>query len=141
MTTLIDLGEQVSSGSSGFCKQMALKVHPLNRLLELEGTRGPAIHYLVYVEVNQQIPCIKIYNEDILLLVILTMTYSEEVPVMVGSKIIDRVMGLITKGEIVRATGTWKQAHFNSVMSGSLQLPCRGEGSGVLQRGHSLHSP
>ena len=28
------------------------------------------------------------------------MTYSEKVPVMVGSKIIDRAMGMITKGEL-----------------------------------------
>ena len=29
VTTLINSGAQVSSVSSGFCKQMALKVHPL----------------------------------------------------------------------------------------------------------------
>ena len=46
-----------------------------------------------------------------MLLVIQTMTYSEKVPVMVWSKIIDRAMGMITKGELVRATVTWKQAH------------------------------
>ena len=54
------------------------------------------------------------------------MTYSEKVPVMVGSMIIDRVMGMTTKGELVRATMTWKQAHFGAVMSGSLQLPNKG---------------
>ena len=57
-----------------------------------------------YVRVNLQIPGIRGYNEDVLLLVILTMTYSEKVPVMVGSKIIDRAMGMTTKGELVRAT-------------------------------------
>ena len=35
---LIDLRAQVSSVSSGFCEQMALKVHPLDRQLKLEGT-------------------------------------------------------------------------------------------------------
>ena len=102
---------------------MALKVHPLDRLLDLEGTGGSAIPFLGYIEVNLQVPVIKGYNEDILLLVILTTTYSEKVLVMVGSKIIDRVMGMIMKWELVRATMTWKQAHFGVVMSGSPQLP------------------
>ena len=50
---------------------------------------------------------------------------------MVGSKLIDRVMGMITKGELARATATWKQAHFHAVVSGSLQLhhrSARGDG-------------
>ena len=42
---------------------------------------------------------------------------------MVGSKIIDRTMGMMRKGELMRATVTWKQAHFSAVMSGLLQLP------------------
>ena len=51
---------------------MALKVYTLDRLLELEGTGGSAIPYLAYVEGNLQIPGIKGYNEDVLLLVIPT---------------------------------------------------------------------
>ena len=120
---------------------MPMKVYPLKGLLELEGTGGSAILYMGYVKVNLQIPGIKSYNQDVLLLITLTMTYSEKELVMVGSKIIDRVMGMITKGELVRATATWKQAHFGAVMSGLLQLPHEGaEEMGVLQRGHSLWS-
>ena len=85
MTALIDSGAQVSTISTGFCKLLTLEVHPLGLLLELEGTRDSAIPYLRYVEVNLQIPGIKGYNEDSLKLVITTMTYSEKVPVMVGS--------------------------------------------------------
>ena len=66
---------------------------------------------------------IKVYNEDILLLVIPAMTYSEKVLVVVESKIIDQVMGMIMKGELMRATVTWKQDHFGAVMSGLPQLP------------------
>ena len=54
------------------------------------------------------------YNEDVLLLVIPTTTYSEMVPVMVGSKIIDRTMTLMTKGELTKVTTMWRQAHFGS---------------------------
>ena len=90
VTTLIDSGAQVSSMSCCFCEQMALTVHPLDWLLEVEGTGGSAIPYLGYVEVYLQISGIRVYREVILLLVILTTTYSEKVLVMVGSKIIAR---------------------------------------------------
>ena len=124
MTALINLGAQVSIVSSQFCEDLALQIQPLGQLLELEGTGGSAIPYRGFVEVNLQILRIKNYNEDVLLLVIPTMTYSEMVPVVVGSKIIDRALSLMTKGELLKATTMWRQAHFGAVMSGSLQLPC-----------------
>ena len=55
----LNSGAQVSIVNSGFCEQMALMVHPLDQLLELEGTGGSAIPYLGYVEVNLQIPGIR----------------------------------------------------------------------------------
>ena len=63
-------------------------------------------------------------------------TYSEKVPLVLGSKNINRVMGMITQGELVRATATWKQTNFSVVMSGLLQLHHKyARGMGVLQRG------
>ena len=76
------------------------------------------------LEVILQIPSVKSYNEDVLLLVIPTTTYSKMVPVMIGSKIMDWAMGMMTEGELVRAMATWRQAHFGAVMCGLLQLPC-----------------
>ena len=95
--SLIYLGHRSLSVSSGFCEQMALKVLPLDRLLKLEGTSRAAIPYLGYVEVDLQIPGIRGYNEEFVLLVMLTTTYTEKVLVMVGSKIINREMGIIMK--------------------------------------------
>ena len=132
MTTLIDSGAQVCSISSQFCQHLALQIHPLGQLLELEVTGGFSFPYLRFVEVSLQIPGIKSYNEDVLLLVIPMTTYSEMVLVMVGSKIIDSAMSIITKGELMKMTMTWRQAHFGAVMSGSLQLPHMGSnGTGV----------
>ena len=105
---LIDSGAQVSSVSSQFCEKLALEIQPLGQLLELEGIGSSAITYLGFMEVNLQIPGIQCYNEDVLLLVIPTMTYSKMVPVVVGSKIIDRALSLITKGELEKATMTWR---------------------------------
>ena len=95
-TALIDSIAQVSSISTKFCENLALHIQPLGWLLELEGTGGAAIPYLEFVEVDLQILGIRNYNEDVLLLVIPTMTYSETVPVVVGSNIINKVLSLMT---------------------------------------------
>ena len=132
MTALIDSAVQVSSISSQFCKDLALQIQPLGWLLELQGTGSSAIWYLRFGEVNLQIPGIKNYNADMLLLVIPTMTYSEMVPVVIGSKIKDRALRIITKGELMKVTKTLRQAHVGTVMSGSLQLPhASSDGTGV----------
>ena len=106
VTALIDLGAQVLSISTQYCKDLALPIQPLGWLLELEGTGGAAIPYLRFLEVNLQIPGIRNYNEDVLLLVIPTMTYSKMVPVVVGSKIIDKALSFMTAGELAAATTT-----------------------------------
>ena len=59
-------------------------------------------------------------------MVIPTITYSKMVLVVVGTKIINKALRLMTMGELAKATMTWRQAHFGAVMSGSLQLSCRG---------------
>ena len=124
VTALVDSGAQVSNISAQLCKDLGLKIQPLGQLLELEGTVGAAIPYLRFVEVNHQIPGIRGYNKDVLLLAIPTTAYTEGVLVMVGSKIIDWALSCMTTGELACATVTWQQAHFGVVMSGSLQLSC-----------------
>ena len=113
---------QVLSISAQFCKEVTLQIQPLGWLLELEGTGGAAIPYLRFVEVNLQILEIRNYNEDVLLLVIPTRTYSKTVAVVVSTKKIDKALSLMTVGELAKVTMTWRQGHFGAVMSGSLQL-------------------
>ena len=107
VTALVDSGAQVSNISAQLCAKLGLKIQPLGWLLELEGTGGAAIPYLRFVEVNLQIPGIRRYNEDVLLLAIPTMAYAKRILVMVGSKIIDRALGYMTVGELAKATATW----------------------------------
>ena len=122
VAALVDLGAQVLIMSAQLCEELGLEIQPLGQLLELEGTGGAAIPYPGFVEVNLQILGIRRYNKDVLLLAIPTMAYAERVPVMVGSKIIDKALSCVTAGELAKATVTWRQAHFGAVMSGSLQV-------------------
>ena len=122
VAAFMDSGAQVSNISAQLCKELGLEIQPLGWLLELEGTGGAAIPYLGFVEVNLQILGIRCYNKGVLLLAIPTTAYAERVPVMVGSKIIDRGLSCMTVGELTHATATWQQAQFGAVMSGSLQL-------------------
>ena len=122
VTALVNLGAQVSNISAQQCKEIGLEIQPLGQLLELEGTGGAAIPYLRFVEVKLQIPGIRGYNEDVLLLAIPTTAYTERGLVVVGSKIIDRALSCMTVGELTCTTVTWQQAHFGAIMSGSLQL-------------------
>ena len=142
MTALIDLGARVSSVSSQFCKDLTQQIQPLGQLLELEQTGDAATLYLGFVEVNLQIPGITNYNEDVLLVVIPTTTYSKIALIVVGSKIIDRALSLMTKGELTKAATMWRQAHFGAVMSGSLQLThTSSDKTGMEEEvGHSSHS-
>ena len=122
-TTLIDVGAQVSSISTKFCKDLALQIQPLGQLLELEGTGGAAIPYLRFVEVNLQILGIRNYNEDVLLLVIPTMTYSDKVLVMVGSKIIVKAddYGITCKSDHDMATSSLWSSHVRATAT----IPCQ----------------
>ena len=122
VTALVDSGAQVSNISAQLCKDLGLEIQPLGQLLELEGTGGAAIPYLRFVEGNLQIPGIRGYNEDVLLLAIPTTAYAEGVSVMVGSKIIDKALSCMTVGELACGTMTWQQAHFGAVMLESLWL-------------------
>ena len=67
---LVDLGAQLSTMIIKFVKQLGLKIHQLDRILRLEATGGGDIPYMGYVEVNLEIPEIKAFNEDVLILVL-----------------------------------------------------------------------
>ena len=141
VAALIDSGPQVLSISAQLCEDLTIQIQPLGHLLELEGMGGAAIPYLGYVEVNLQIPGIKVYNKDVLLLVIPTTTYSKAALAVVGTKIINKALSLMTMGELVKATMTCRQAHFGAVILGSLQLSCSGSGQCEVTNGaaSSIH--
>ena len=40
VTALLDTGSQVTHVSEAFCQAKGLQIHPLNHLVEIEGTGG-----------------------------------------------------------------------------------------------------
>ena len=107
VTALVDLGAQVSNISAQLCKEIGLEIQTLGQLLELEGTGDAAIPYLRFVEVNLQIPRIRGYNEDVLLLAIPPQPMLREFWSWWVQKIIDRALSCMTAGEVAHATVTW----------------------------------
>ena len=62
--------------------------------------RGAVILYNGYVDVNPQIMGLRVYNVDILLLVIPTTSYGKEVSIITNTKVIDKAMKVITQDEL-----------------------------------------
>ena len=110
----------------------------IGSVIGARGDRGAAIQYLGFMEVNLQILGIANYYEDILLLVIPTTTYSETVPAVVGSKIIDKALSLMAKGELAKVTMTWRQSHFGAFMSGSGSLQLSHTSSNKIEVGEEV---
>ena len=50
ITSLVDSGANMSAITRSFAKELKLKVHKLNKLLDIEGTGGAEVPYHGYVE-------------------------------------------------------------------------------------------
>ena len=63
-----------------FNKHMDLPIEHLNCILHIEATGGK-IPYLRYVELNLQVPGVKAFDEDVLILVLEDSDYSKRVSI------------------------------------------------------------
>ena len=79
-----------------FVKQLGLKIHQLDRILNFESTRVTDIPYTGYVKVNLKFLEIKAFNEDSLMPVIEHSPYAQRVPIQLGTLHIDRALDLIS---------------------------------------------
>ena len=105
---LVDSGAQVSSISDTFAKKLGLQIKKLDALLELEPTGGGVVPYDGYVEVRMQIPNVKAFDLDVLMLVIPESQYSHRVPITLGTIHIDEIIGLITDEELYHVDKSWQ---------------------------------
>ena len=74
---IIDSDTHVSLITKGFCVDYGLKVRPMERCLNLVGTKGFLVLYLGYVKINVKIPHILQYNEDLVMSIIPASCYGD----------------------------------------------------------------
>ena len=119
---LLDSGAQMSTITISQAKKMGLKIQNLDSLLDIVGGGGIAITYIGYVEVNLQIPKIKNYNEDALLMVMNDSKYGHKVPFAIGTTHIHAALKVMTEEEWDNITFPWQ----------SVALPaCTSKASGM----------
>ena len=106
---LVDSGAQISSISDKFAKLLGLKIRKLETLLDLEPTGGGSVPYEGYVELRLQIPNVRAFDMDVLMLVIPESEYAKRVPVTIGTLHIDEIINLITDEELKQADHNWQR--------------------------------
>ena len=89
-------------------KKMGLKILNLESLLDIEGGGGIAIPYIGYVEVNLQIPEIRNYNKDALMMVMNDSRYGKKVPFSIGTIHMHAALKEMTKEERKNMSQTWQ---------------------------------
>ena len=122
ITCLIDSGSCMSAMVKSFAKALNLEIKPLNTILDIEVTGGGTCPYYGYVECRLQLPQIKKFDVDVLMLIIDDSEYGVRVPVQVGTLHIDMALDLATEAEMKRLSRRWERAkmatalHMNSMI-------------------------
>ena len=108
VAALIDSWAQLSSISISLAKMLELEVKSVRTILDLEGTGGLTIPYLGYVETRLQIPEVKAFDRDVLMLVVQDSSYCNRVPIALGTTHIDMLIKLATQEELGKLS-CWKR--------------------------------
>lgn len=90
-TGLLDTGAQLSLISRDFCKEHNIPIQSLSTLVGCDSVNGTEVQYEGYAEVNFQVPG-RDFNEDHLFLVVPPINYHKQVPVIIGTYILDRLV-------------------------------------------------
>ena len=110
ITSLVDSGACMSAIVKSFAEELQLEIKPLKTILDIEGTGGGEVPYHGYVECHLQLPQIKKFDVDVLMLVINDSAYGMRVPIQIGTLHIDMALELATKAEMERLSHKWDQA-------------------------------
>ena len=95
---------------------LELQVKSLRTILDLEDTGGLTIHYLGYVETRLQIPEVKAFDRDVLMLVVPDSSYCR-VPIVLSTIYIDMLFKLSTQVELGKLICCWKRG---AVLTGAV---------------------
>ena len=90
-------------------QELGLKIQQLQTILDLEGTGGLDIPYEGYMELNLDIPEVKGFKEDVLMLVVKDSAYWNKVPVAIGTLHINMILNVATKEELENMGRKWQR--------------------------------
>ena len=110
ITCLVDSGSCMSAMVKSFAKALGLEIKPLHTILDIEVTGGGTCPYYGYVECRLQLPQIKKFDVDVLMLIIDDSDYGMRVPVQIGTLHIDMALDLATETEMKRLSHRWERA-------------------------------
>ena len=109
VTALLDTGSQVTHISEAFCQANNIQIHPLDKLVEIEGTGGDIIKYIGYIEATLTLPLgSQSFEIEALLLVLPSTDYQQRVPIAIGTTITDMVVDFINKIKPDNLSKSWK---------------------------------
>ena len=109
VTPLLDTQNQVTHVSHDFCLANRIEIHPLAKLVNIEGTVGDSIEYIGYAEASLSLPMgSQTFDIEALLLVLPTTDYLRKVPVSIGTIITDMVVDFINLNKPDNVSKSWK---------------------------------
>ena len=109
VTALLDTGSQVTHVSHDYCVANGIAIHPIAKLVNIEGTGGDSIEYLGYAEASLSLPMgSHTFDIEALLLVLPTTEYLKKVPVSIGTTITDMVVDFINQHKQENMSKSWK---------------------------------
>ena len=79
--------------------------------MQIEGSGGLEVPYLGYVEVQLEIPEVKAFNYDVLLLIVPDNAHTQYTPITLGTLHIDMAIKLATKKNLRISTSNGKEAY------------------------------
>ena len=116
ITSLVDSGACMSAMVKSFAEELQLEIKSLKTILDIEGMGGGVVPYHGYVECCLQLPQIKKFNLDILMLVIDDSAYGMRVPIQIGTLHIDMAIDLATETEMKKLSHKWERAWMASAL-------------------------
>ena len=107
---LLDSGSQLSAISWIWVKKLNLEPKQLQSILRIEGSGGLEVPYLGYVEVHLQIPEVKAFDQDVVLLIIPDSVHTQFTPITLGTLHIDMAIKIATEKELKNLNKQWQRS-------------------------------
>ena len=98
--------------------KLKLPIYRLKTLLNFRGTGGGNIPYHGYTGVTMEIPEIKGFKEEVLMMVIDDDDYGKRVPIQLGTLHIDWIITQVTPEEFASLGKVWDRACISSYIGG-----------------------